>query len=552
LLLLLLALLGATALLSPAFANASSTSADRYRAPGDEPVNEVALTESSEAATPGFAENVNVDDETQMVGIKWNGAAATEFTVEVQEADGSWTAPYAVEGMDIGPDDGTAESRKIAERRGTDYASDPVSVADPAQVRVRVTDGLATDVEFVTIGGDAAQPTDEPTPPPSTAPPSTTTAPSPSTGPPSTNAEPPTPSPSLPDPPIGPEATQASTLTWAGIGMLGVAGIGWLLLHRSRLRRAGLLVIIGVMALVTSGCFGGSGGQATHPPPWPGVFGRAHWGAPDGAPCSGYTSNVRFAVVHHTGGGPQDNNYSNPAAKIHGIYQYHLATGYCDIAYNFLVDKWGTLWEGRAGGVDQSVMGAHTLSYNSESTGVAILGDFTSVNAPGPAQDGLVRLLAWKLWVHHVDPYSAVWKNGGWIQPISAHRELGSTSCPGNVFYPELPRLRNAIAARVFYGSPVGNFEAAWRNGGGVRVAGWALDPDTFDGTGIHVYVGNNGYGAVANNAYRGDIANLYPGYGPWHGFDHTFPVPAGPSQVCVYAINVGPGAPVFLGCRTV
>jgi hypothetical protein len=256
--------------------------------------------------------------------------------------------------------------------------------------------------------------------------------------------------------------------------------------------------------------------------------------------------------VHHTGGGPQDNDYTDAAAKIRGIYQYHVGSGgYCDIAYNFLIDKYGRMWEGRAGGMEESVMGAHTLGYNSESTGVAILGDFTSVNAPAAAQDALVRLLAWKLSIHNVDPTQPVFKNGGWINAVSAHRELGSTSCPGNAFYPALNALRHLIAAQTFVGSPVGNFEAAWRDGGGARVAGWALDPDAYGPIGIHVYVGSQGYGGVADRP-RSDIANLYPRWGPGHGFDITVPAPPQAVGVCVYAINVGPGGPVFLGCRIV
>jgi hypothetical protein len=546
-LLLVPAALGVAALVFPTVAGARDRQAEP---PADQPVAEVALTEPAEPAAPGFQETVKTDDNTNLIGIKWNGAPQTEFTVEVQEDDGSWTAPYGVEGMDIGPDAGTKEAAQVVERRGSAYVTEPVSVDDPSKVRVRVADGVATDVEFVTVGGDPAEPVAD-TAPPSTAPP--TTSP-PSTAP---STTPPTPT-NPPEPPAGPPAAEASLLTWTGLILLGATAAGTVVLRsrrdQARRRRAGLGITMVVIAIVAAGCFGGGGGggRATTPAPWPGVFGRAHWGGPDIPACAGYTSNVRFAVVHHTGGGPQDNNYTNSAAKIRGIYDYHVgAGGYCDIAYNFLVDKWGTLWEGRAGGMHHPVMGAHTLGYNSDSTGVAILGDFTSQNAPAAAQDALVRLLAWKFTVHHVDPTVPVWANGRWINAVSAHRELTSTSCPGDAFYPSLPGLRNAVAARAFYGPPIGTWDGSVRTAGGVRVAGWALDPDTPDPIAVHVYVASTGYAVLANLS-RPDIAALFPEWGAFHGFEVEVPAPPYPVTVCVFAVNVshGGGHPP-LGCRT-
>jgi N-acetylmuramoyl-L-alanine amidase len=554
------AVLGVGALLFPAVADALS----RETGPGEQPVHEVELTDDGQSADAGFAETAVVDDETHLVGVKWNGAAETEFTVEVQEDDGAWTRPYQVEGMDIGPDADTQEAQAVTERRGSDFITEPVSVDDPSKVRVRVPEGVATDVELVTVGGDAARPTDEPAPPPPSAPPETappeTTIPldanppdgaSPGGTPPSAPAGPPA-------PPPAPPSVQASALTWTGLALVGVSVAGWLVVARGqgrRLRRRGIFCALVVMgAVAATGCFGG-GGRVTNQPPWPGIFPRTHWGGPDGPPCAGYTSSVRFGVVHHTGGGPADNSYGDPRPKIHGIYAYHLSAGYCDIAYNFLVDKYGGIWEGRAGGMDKPVWGAHTLNFNSESTGVALLGDHTSAPASGAAKDALVRLLAWKFSIpdNTVDPYSPVSKNGYWISPVSAHRELFQTGCPGNAFYPELAQwIRGAVAAQVFYGSPVGNFEYGAREGGFARVAGWALDPDTINSIGIHVYVGPNGYAPGVAGIVRQDIANLYPAWGGWHGFDFSVPISGGPTNACVYALNVSHGGPVELGCRTV
>jgi len=100
-------------------------------------------------------------------------------------------------------------------------------------------------------------------------------------------------------------------------------------------------------------------------------------------------------------------------------------------------------------------------------------------------------------------------------------------------------------------GNPFGNYEAAQRTGAGVRISGWALDPDSIGAIPLHVYV-NGGYAAsVTADTQRPDVGWVYPGYGPAHGFDATVPAPAGAS-VCVFAINAGPGtANPLLGCRT-
>lgn len=100
-------------------------------------------------------------------------------------------------------------------------------------------------------------------------------------------------------------------------------------------------------------------------------------------------------------------------------------------------------------------------------------------------------------------------------------------------------------------GSPVGSVESVTAVEGGVTVSGWAQDPDTTGRTDVHIYIGSTGY-ALTTNAYRADIARLFPGYSGSAGFGQTFRAPAGAQTVCVYAINVGVGGNVQLGCTTV
>ena len=84
-----------------------------------------------------------------------------------------------------------------------------------------------------------------------------------------------------------------------------------------------------------------------------------------------------------------------------------------------------------------------------------------------------------------------------------------------------------------------------------MTVRGWALDPDTDAPIGVHVYVGNTG-GAYVANVPRRDLVAAFPGVGEAHGFAIDRALPESGAQVCVYAINDGPGENSLLGCRFV
>jgi hypothetical protein len=102
-------------------------------------------------------------------------------------------------------------------------------------------------------------------------------------------------------------------------------------------------------------------------------------------------------------------------------------------------------------------------------------------------------------------------------------------------------------------GSPVGAAEVVQRSGGQVRVAGWAIDPDTTGAVDVHVYVGGHGTNLGPASGSRPDLAPHFPGYGTDHGFDRLVPLPAGPTQVCVFAIDrAGGHPPSLLRCTTV
>ena len=173
-------------------------------------------------------------------------------------------------------------------------------------------------------------------------------------------------------------------------------------------------------------------------------------------------ATIKLAFVHHT---VNPNGYSAAAVPslLLGIFQYHrYVRGYWDIAYNFLVDLYGRVWEGRAGGIDSPVLGAHAGGYNAESTGVAVLGDFMNVVPSPNAIQALERLLAWKMSLHGrpthgavtvvVDPGDAFYTPfapGSHVSlpRIAGHRDGDQTDCPGNAFYARLPSIRPRVDA---------------------------------------------------------------------------------------------------------
>src|SRR3954452_7001475 len=133
----------------------------------------------------------------------------------------------------------------------------------------------------------------------------------------------------------------------------------------------------------------------------PAIQPRAAWGAEDCPPRAAPDfGDVQVAFVHHT---VSANDYTAEEVPsiILSICRYHRnSNGWNDIGYNFLVDKFGTIWEGRAGGLDQAVVGAQAQGYNSHSTGIADIGTHTDVAASSAELDAFARLILWKRPLH--------------------------------------------------------------------------------------------------------------------------------------------------------
>ncbi len=157
---------------------------------------------------------------------------------------------------------------------------------------------------------------------------------------------------------------------------------------------------------------------------------------------------IKAGFVHHT---VNANNYTRAQvpAIIRGIYAYHTQSrGWSDIGYNFLVDRFGRIWEGRYGGVARPVVGAHTLGYNDYSFAMSAIGNFETARPTAAMLDAYARLFAWKLSLAGVSATSTRQRLGSrYFQAISGHRDAGSTACPGRYLYAQLPRIRT-LAAR--------------------------------------------------------------------------------------------------------
>lgn len=171
---------------------------------------------------------------------------------------------------------------------------------------------------------------------------------------------------------------------------------------------------------------------------------------------------VDFAVVHHT----ESLSFYTPqqsAAIVLGICLFHRdVNGWNDIGYDLLVDRYGTVFEGRAGGVGEPVLGAQAGGWNALSTGIAMIGSYSAAAPPPEALRALERALAWKLSLAGLpatgsvlerstgsDPVDNRWPRGALVrfQRISGHRDADNTDCPGNALYALLPQIRRAVAA---------------------------------------------------------------------------------------------------------
>ncbi len=307
---------------------------------------------------------------------------------------------------------------------------------------------------------------------------------------------------------------------------------------------------------------------ATVPVPGqPAIVERAAWGADESLKtCQpDYAPSMRAIAVHHTASA---NAYSADEVPglLRGFYAYHVQSrGWCDIGYNFLVDRFGRVFEGRAGGLASTVVGVHTGGFNSRTVGVAAIGDYGTTGVPGALTDGLVAIIAWKASVHGIaadQPVTLVSGGGASRFPegtvvtfpaVYGHRDAAQTSCPGQNLYDLLPTLRQRVAALAnasVAAAPVANWEQLDTTASSLTVSGWALVRD--DPTPLTLVVRVDGRPTtVTADRDRPDIGAAYPAAGGRHGFAVTLEQTPGRHVVCIEVVRPGGTGIVQLGCRT-
>ncbi|UGY92127.1 peptidoglycan recognition protein family protein [Streptomyces gobiensis] len=200
--------------------------------------------------------------------------------------------------------------------------------------------------------------------------------------------------------------------------------------------------------------------EARQSVPRPAIVGRAVWRADEDlvqGPAK-YTGAAKAVFVHHTDH-PNDYDCAKVPAMLRAMQSDHVrGQGWDDLGYNFVVDRCGTIYEGRSGGVGRSVHGAHTKGFNADSVGIGALGNFgPGTKVPKAMVDAIVRIAAWKLRAG-ADPQGKVrlvsthddsrYPKGdaAVLHVISGHRDTYRTRCPGDAMYERLPAIRQAAA----------------------------------------------------------------------------------------------------------
>lgn len=194
----------------------------------------------------------------------------------------------------------------------------------------------------------------------------------------------------------------------------------------------------------------------------PKVISRAGWGANERLRNTYYNAPVKAVTVHHTAG---SNNYSasESAALVRGIQTYHGSTlGWGDVGYNAMVDKYGNIYEGRAGGLDKAVQGAHVGGFNANTWGVSVLGNYENAQPTAESVRAVGQLAGWKAATSGFNPTGSSYLaadfaftgskysrgQGASFPNINAHRDFHYNACPGGYLYAQMGTIRSIATER--------------------------------------------------------------------------------------------------------
>ena len=177
----------------------------------------------------------------------------------------------------------------------------------------------------------------------------------------------------------------------------------------------------------------------------PNVRTRKDWGASKklGTTDHDVAGETTAAIVHHSAGA-NDYDAEDVPAILRGIHTFHVeGRGWDDVGYNMFADKYGRLWEGRAGSLSKAVVGAHAVGYNTGTFGISVLGTYEKKAPPKKTRDAVAGAIAWKLSQSGTSADAKTTIAGDRIRTVSGHRDVGQTSCPGDAFYSKMGEIRS-------------------------------------------------------------------------------------------------------------
>lgn len=363
--------------------------------PDDIAVADTPGEEAADGVVVGITEPIEVPAaQVSAVGVTWVGAVEGVHVDVRAQVDGDWGGWLTLEHEDPAG----AEEGDGAGRQGTA----PYLVTDDAvlQVRVVTTDGARPDDVRLTLVGVGSRPL-----------------------------------------PLLDDSTVVSSPAEGEPSVKSVAGKRQVAVDRSPAAPVAAAVATGPITA-----------------PRPAIRLRSEWGARafrDGEP---QVMSVQGAVIHHT---VSSNAYaaSQVPAMLRSIQAYHMdGRDWSDIGYNFLVDRFGTIWEGRQGGVELPIRGVHASEANSVSTGISVIGRHDVAAVPNLARNAVMRLVAWKLAIHSVPVGATFTLNGVRMTNVIGHRDVptAQTACPGTYLYALLPTIRAGAASLQSF-APVPN-----------------------------------------------------------------------------------------------
>ncbi|MDU2057718.1 MAG: S-layer homology domain-containing protein [Dermabacter sp.] len=208
-----------------------------------------------------------------------------------------------------------------------------------------------------------------------------------------------------------------------------------------------------------------------------------------------YAKELKAICIHHTGG---SNTYTAAQCPqvVRVMFTNHTKTlGWADLGYNVVVDKYGQIFEGRAGGLHRNVAGAHARGFNTGSCGISVMGDYMDIPVPTAALNAIATVAAWKLAstftqdVYGTETWtvttSNVKRSGTFSMPhLFAHRDVNYTDCPGDTYYGQLPNLRSLVQQKLNgFKESYPEHLVAYVNGGGRGAFGTVTHVRRAEGT---------------------------------------------------------------------